>query len=872
MNNEKKCIIENEYISKSILFVSSKIKEVKICNKITSKTLTALENSEEFIVTFKTGIFSKKVIKASDLKLKEFEQIADKGKYVFTFSAVKVGGSKIEIKLVYSLQSSMKFLRKHLEFSVVDGTTKDIKLDCVEFERLFFDGKLNFWSIPKQNFSHIPGYALEMGQPVYVDSLFFGLEFPVSYNKIENGGVTVRFYSGKKMSELTANSSYKTYDCVVGVAQGDLFAQVQRAFFEYISIISKPTKFRRQYNSWYDHMLGITTENLTSSFLEIEKAMTAVGEKALDSYVADDGWNDYGKGFWGFNSKFPDELYPMRELSEALGSKFGLWIGPRGGYTRDTVKFAKKIQKAGNGYLNKKSTDICVASEKYVDKVSALMLDYQQKFHLNYWKLDGFAQAPCKNKKHDHMVGGFRNMYYYTDVWEKWIALFEEMNAKGGSDYWLNLTSYTPPSAWFLQYVNCLWMQVSNDVGFIGKKDQVSDKDRMLTYRDDRYYDFCRERQFQFPLSRMYNHDPIYGNEAKVELTDDEFRDYLFTMAMRGSMFWELYYSYNMMNKAKWRINYSVLRFIEDNIDTLSNSVLFGAKPSDGKVYGYSCFSGIEGLVGIRNPSSNNEEFIIRLDESIGVTKNFLFGKMTQVLPYKGTTHDASYTYGDTLKISLAPYQTKILHFGRIAKQIEATYVKSLDSKSIEITFNQFVNIKDIVCSENEIESVVLLEDYMSVLLTFKNPFDRLNTLTIKNISDLLGNANDVTLSFDYYENNIVTEGFFGKTDFAIKATLNGEEETLLFNQGDEISLSIGADGYIHFKVGLCYLKSNSTVNDVVQVTAVRERNGVLKLYLNGKLDSGTESVIIDLSGNKAQIFDEGRVVMYNKALSYDEV
>ena len=129
------------------------------------------------------------------------------------------------------------------------------------------------------------------------------------------------------------------------------------------------------------------------------------------------------------------------------------------------------------------------------------------------------------------MVGGFRNMYYYTDVWEKWIALFEEMNAKGGSDYWLNLTSYTPPSAWFLQYVNCLWMQVSNDVGFIGKKDQVSDKDRMLTYRDDRYYDFCRERQFQFPLSRMYNHDPIYGNEAKVELTDDEFRDYLFTMA-----------------------------------------------------------------------------------------------------------------------------------------------------------------------------------------------------------------------------------------------------------------------------------------------------------------------------------------------------
>lgn len=872
MKKETTYIIENEHIVKTLVLAGEKIKGSSIENKISLRALTALENSEEFIITFKTGKFFSKKIKSSELSVSSYEHSENPPRHTFTFSPVTVKGSEIEIKLVYELKSDMKFIRKHLELSLANGSGEGITLDCIEFERLFFDSSLNSWSIPKQSFCHIPGCALEMGQPVYVDSLFFGLEFPISYNKIENGGVTVRFYSGKTLSELFKDGSYTSYDCVIGVAEGNLFAQVQKAFFEYIALISKPAKLRRQYNSWYDHMLNITNANLTESFLEIEKAMTGVGEKALDSYVADDGWNDYSKGFWCFNSKFPDELYPMRELSEALGSKFGLWIGPRGGYTKDTVKFAGHIQKAGNGYVNKKANDICVASKRYVDKVGELMLDYQQRFHLNYWKLDGFAQFPCKDKKHDHMVGGFNNMYYYADTWEKWITLFQKMNKAGGNDYWLNLTSYTPPSAWFLKYVNCLWMQVSNDVGFVGKKGQVTDKDRMLTYRDDRYYDFYRERQFQVPGSRLYNHDPIYGNEAKVKLSDDEFRDYLFTMAVRGTQFWELYYSYNMMNTAKWRINYSVLRFMEDNIDVLSKSVIFGSKPADEKVYGYSCFKDFEGIIGIRNASSKPAEYILRLDENIGVSKKFICGKMTQIIPYKGITPDAAYAYGDTVKISLAPFETKILHFGRTSKQIDAVYVKAKDERTLEITFNQFVNVSDVSCADNEIEGIELLEDYMSVLVTFKNPFERLNSYKIKGILNLTGGSNDVDASFDYYSGNIVTEGIFGCTDFAIKATLDSESAKTLYTQGEEICLYIGEDSYIHFKVGNGYLKSKSTVQDIVQVMAVRERNGVMKLYLNGKLDSGIQSVMTSLSGVKGVPYNEGKVILYNKAFSYDEV
>ena len=94
-------------------------------------------------------------------------------------------------------------------------------------------------------------------------------------------------------------------------------------------------------------MLDITSENIVGSFYEMEKGLTQHGVAPMDAYVVDDGWNDYTKGFWCFNDKFPQELYPSAALAKKFASNFGLWLGPRGGYTLDTPRFAKHIQKAG---------------------------------------------------------------------------------------------------------------------------------------------------------------------------------------------------------------------------------------------------------------------------------------------------------------------------------------------------------------------------------------------------------------------------------------------------------------------------------------------------------------------------------------------
>lgn len=876
---EKNYIIENSFLAVNIKTERSKIKEFSLLNKRTDEILSGAEGSELFAVNF-CGVLLGEKVKASNLKIKEVvsEKFENGERMILCFAPCKVRGGKVGFALIYELLQDDWFIRKHLEFSC-ESDCKAV-LDYVDYAPLMIDSSMITSCLPEQKKSHISGFALSLGQPVFFGSAFLGCEFPITVNSIKDGAVCVKYYSGKPISELLdENGVYSCVKAVAGVARSDDEMQLRQAFFSYIDTISKPLKLRRQYNSWYDHMLNISAENIERSFLEVEKGMTAVGSKPLDCFVVDDGWNDYTKDFWHFNSKFPNELYPSAQLTEALGSSFGLWLGPRGGYTTDTVKFAKRIESGMNGYLNRRSSDIDVGSDKYISKTKALMLDFQKRFDLTYWKLDGFILKPCKNKSHDHITGGKDNMYYYSETWAKWIDVFDSLQKASENRVFINLTSYAPPSPWFLQWVNCVWIQISNDCGMIkkgadGKKINASQKDMLLSYRDEKYYDFYQERKFCFPKSRIYNHDPIYGNEAKISLTDDEFREYLFTMAARGSSFWELYYSYELMNEAKWRISESALLFVEENLKLLKNSVMFGGRPSLEQVYGYSCFDENEGIIMLKNPSSKSLNYIFAFDGRHGVSKNLKGAKAIQILPYSTEGETGSFSFGDTLNVQLAPYQTKILHFGKKIKVLDVVYAKARSKNTLEVMFNQTVITDNVTCKENKIVSSKLLDDYRTVMFTFEKDFDARNSLTIGSIKDVLLLESERTVKFDFHENYLIKDGIIrGNTDFTIIATTGGEADGVLYEQGDEIELKCENESYI-FTVGGVTLKSKASSKDVVQVTAVRERNGMLKLYLNKRLDSGVypPSRPYMLLGEEVSFFDAGRVRVLDRALAYDEV
>ena len=135
----------------------------------------------------------------------------------------------------------------------------------------------------------IPDAMAILGQPCYIDSLFFGCEFPATDNRIQYGIGQAKYYVGRPVhGRFTCPATV-----AMGGATGNTVAEVQGAFFDYIEYISTKSDFRVQYNSWYDHMLDIDADNIERSFYEIEQGLSDHGVPPLDAYVIDDGWNNY---------------------------------------------------------------------------------------------------------------------------------------------------------------------------------------------------------------------------------------------------------------------------------------------------------------------------------------------------------------------------------------------------------------------------------------------------------------------------------------------------------------------------------------------------------------------------------------------------
>lgn len=874
-----RAVIENEKIRLEFILRKKRIASVMLTNKLAGETVEYDGASNLFSVCIKGGLLPTVVTSDS---VEEVSAANENGTDVLNlnFGKIKAKDAVFNATVKYELKPAEAELKKRLVLAKVSCGEKAV-LDYIDFFPVRLQSAVNAECADFNTKGVLIGTQLYLGQPIFASSFFYGCEFPATMNRADGNNLSVRYYSGKSMSVLLSDGSFVSKTCVIGACCGSEDFMRKRSFYDYIDSISKPVRLTFQYNSWYDLKLDISDEKISHSFLEIERAMTKSGADPLYCYAIDDGWNDYDGPFWSFNKNFPNELYGISALTKAFGSSLGLWLGPRGGYTKDTIKFAKNIEKSGNGFFNKHSFDVDVASEKYIKKTADFLCDCIEKFDISYLKLDGFLQKPCRNSNHDHITGGYKDMYEYTQFWERWLDVFTRMNVLTDGMLFINLTSYAPLSPWLLQWVDSVWIQISYDLGFTkrdanGKKLSCSKKDMALTYRDNIYYELFKERGLVFPFGRLYNHDPIYANatDEDITMTDENFTEYLYTMAGRGNAFWELYYSFSMMNDKKWRINSGVMSFLKENHELLSKSQMFGCKPSAGGVYGYAAFGKCDGIVTVRNSSSEPKSYVLRLDEKLGVSKSFVRTQMLVYLPQNSNGSQGAYGYGDTVKLTLAPYQTQILVFGSKVKPLKVSYVGAIDSNTVEVKFNQPVICDGISCVNNKITGSEKLGDNRTVILKTEKAFDSQQTYTLCGVKDLYLRESDCKISFSYYKDNLVpNKTVTGSGEFSVVVTTGGENEAVFFKQGSELEL-YEANGKVRFRVGDVTVESSGAIHDIVQICAVRERSGVLKLYINKALDTAAKqrSSAIELAGEAPVCFDDGKVKVYNKALDYTQV
>lgn len=831
-------------------------------------------------------------------------------KVTFSFEPYTHKGVEYTIDEVVVMYEGDHFMRKYLEIEVPDEDMGKAEIDYIDLESLKVEESDKQWTIPrgKGGIVQMEEFKANLGQPIYIQGMFFGCEFPAADTEIVDETGYMRYYTGKTFermkedNQLTTDGKYVTWQTVAGAARSTENEVIQADFYDYIDSIATPSEFRIQYNSWFDNMMKIDDENILESFIEIDRELNNAEVRPLDSYVVDDGWNAYNdgtlgagsypqsgseinkEGFWTFNEKFPDELTPSSELVQKFGSNFGVWVGPRGGYNFYGT-LANIIEKAGNG--SKAGGSIDVADRVYVEKFKDMAIDWQKRFKVNYWKWDGFADTgqynhfnnsggadgvPVYSETNHHMTGGYHQMYHVTDLWEAWIDLMEAVRQSekedGINNLWISLTCYVNPSPWYLQWANSVWIQCTHDqkdAGFGTTK-----MNKQITYRDACYYDFLKNHEFQFPLQNIYNHDPVYGKEGTGmnvnTATDEDFQNYLYMLSTRGTAFWELYYSDSIMTDGKYEITGEFLEWAEENYHMLKNSKMIGGRPDNttlgsassseasAEAYGFSCFDGKEGIISLRNPSASaDKEIKFTFDRTIGVAEGA--GTLDYYLEHSYKLSDESaqtgtLTYGQEYTVNLKPNEVRILRVSaqKDTKAPEIDRIMTDGNCEVTVKFNEKVSGNLFAVDGSGIASIEKSADDTTYHITLtKAPEDgKTITVTPKDIKDMSGNATTASASVVYHKGNVVVEN----KEIAEAGEIAAADKSLNSNNGFSVAASVNTTG-----------KDQTLVKQNDQYELKVTADGKASFTLNGAtavsgktINDGKQHVVVGVKENNGML------------------
>ena len=831
-------------------------------------------------------------------------------KVTFFFEPYTHKGVEYTIDEVVVMYEGDHFMRKYLEIEVPDEDMGKAEIDYIDLESLKVEESDKQWTIPrgKGGIVQMEEFKANLGQPIYIQGMFFGCEFPAADTEIVDETGYMRYYTGKTFermkedNQLTTDGKYVTWQTVAGAARSTENEVIQADFYDYIDSIATPSEFRIQYNSWFDNMMKIDDENILESFIEIDRELNNAEVRPLDSYVVDDGWNAYNdgtlgagsypqsgseinkEGFWTFNEKFPDELTPSSELVQKFGSNFGVWVGPRGGYNFYGT-LANIIEKAGNG--SKAGGSIDVADRVYVKKFKDMAIDWQKRFKVNYWKWDGFADTgqynhfnnsggadgvPVYSETNHHMTGGYHQMYHVTDLWEAWIDLMEAVRQSekedGINNLWISLTCYVNPSPWYLQWANSVWIQCTHDqkdAGFGTTK-----MNKQITYRDACYYDFLKNHEFQFPLQNIYNHDPVYGKEGTGmnvnTATDEDFQNYLYMLSTRGTAFWELYYSDSIMTDGKYEITGEFLEWAEENYHMLKNSKMIGGRPDNttlgsassseasAEAYGFSCFDGKEGIISLRNPSASaDKEIKFTFDRTIGVAEGA--GTLDYYLEHSYKLSDESaqtgtLTYGQEYTVNLKPNEVRILRVSaqKDTKAPEIDRIMTDGNCEVTVKFNEKVSGNLFAVDGSGIASIEKSADDTTYHITLtKAPEDgKTITVTPKDIKDMSGNATTASASVVYHKGNVVVEN----KEIAEAGEIAAADKSLNSNNGFSVAASVNTTG-----------KDQTLVKQNDQYELKVTADGKASFTLNGAtavsgktINDGKQHVVVGVKENNGML------------------
>jgi hypothetical protein len=511
--------------------------------------------------------------------------------------------------------------------------------------------------------------AGDFGQPVALltrdgGGAFFGLEYPASENRLDPGTGAVRtLRCGQEMGAVIGANPVEGEWVVTAVTPDE---RVKKRFFDYVDDIRVAAlRPYTLYNSWYDlrspeypkvpaeHWMG--EESALKMARLLRENMIEKHGIALDAFVLDDGWDVYESDWELRRKEWPRGLKPLADELRKSNTSLGIWIGPTGGYSFRTRRLD---WMGGHGYetVGKTKNDrmLCVAGTNYGNLLRKRVADFVAQEGVGYFKWDGI-QFSCSQPDHGHPVG----IYSRRAVMESVIGMCATAREKDPAAY-LNVTSGTWLSPWWVKYANTIWMQGS-DYGY-SDVPSISKRDAAITYRDFILYDDLTNLDLWFPVANLMTHGIIKGRLEMLGSAGeplDKFTDDALLYFARGISMYELYVSPDILSDGEWKSISESIAWAKDRFGVLRNTTMVGGNPMKRETYGYVHYAGDRGVIAARNPFIEEGELAVTLDPADGIDPAAKELVVEQVYPRRSIL-PGKYRAGQKIDIPLDGYETAV--------------------------------------------------------------------------------------------------------------------------------------------------------------------------------------------------------------------
>jgi hypothetical protein len=450
------------------------------------------------------------------------------------------------------------------------------------------------------------------GSPIVAGDYFLGLEHPLSQCVAEK--YQVRCSIQRELPLKTGQTIQ--YSSVMGMSPP---GQMRRGFLNYVERErAHPYRPFLHYNSWFD--IGFGNRYDLAAALD---AIRAFGEELhvkrgvkLDSFLFDDGWDD-PRSLWSFDSGFPDGFTPVKEEAAKYGAAPGIWLSPWGGYEDAKVQ---RIKYGGAQGFETNERGFALSGPKYFARFRDVTLEFIQKYGINQFKIDGTGNVNSV----------FQGSEFDSDFHAA-ISLIGEWR-KVKPDIFVNLTTGTYPSPFWLRYADSIW-RGGDDTSFAGVGPW---REKWITYRDGNTYAGIVQKGPLFPLNSLMLHGIVFAKQAE-HLSDDPkhvFAHEVHSYFGSGTQLQEMYITHALMSDEDWDVLAEAAKWSRENAETLADTHWIGGDPAKLQVYGWAAWSPKKGILTLRNPSNKAQKFSLDVGKAFELPTD-MTGKFNAHSPWK---------------------------------------------------------------------------------------------------------------------------------------------------------------------------------------------------------------------------------------------